>query len=165
MFRSSASTLALVTLAALAAGCQATGNDQPQSAPASAGGTPTVSASAAPTVSASPSTVSAANTASVCRAVDQLIIDGSRRIADDSAAANARQLTPEQLNGQLKGTLARLADDIRDQAARAGDPRIRKLVITAAERIDAGAEATSPATWMATSFVAIPQQLSRDCRV
>ncbi|MGC5016989.1 hypothetical protein [Micromonospora sp. DT47] len=169
MFRSSASTLALVTLAALAAGCQNAGDDQPQSVPATTGGTPTAGATptvlVAPTASASPSVGTAANTAAVCRAVDQLIIDGSRRIAVDSSAATERELTPEQLNGQLNGSLARLADDVRDEGAKAEDPRIRRLLTDVAGRLDAGAEATSPAKWMQTSFVDIPQRLTRDCHV
>lgn len=127
MFRSSAAALALVACAALVAGCQQAGNDaaDPQDAPAAASATATASAAATPSPSASPTGPSAANTAAVCRRADELIIEASRRIADDSAAATRRELTPEQLNGQLKGTLAGLADDLRKQAGNAEDPRIR----------------------------------------
>ncbi|MGK5441866.1 hypothetical protein ACSNN7_08595 [Micromonospora sp. URMC 105] len=166
MIRRSAAALALAC-AALTAGCQQAGDDaaDPQAATPTASATP--AATLAPTAgpSASPSGPSAANTAAVCRKVDQLIIEGSRKIADDSAAATRRQLTPEQLNGQLKGSLAALADDVREQAANAEDPRIRELVTDAAKQIDTGAAADSPARWMATGFVRIPERLTRDCHV
>ncbi|MFC8615450.1 hypothetical protein ACFT9M_03370 [Micromonospora purpureochromogenes] len=167
MFRSFAAALALVACAALAAGCQQAGDDaaDPQDAPATASATAAASVASTPSPSASPTGPSAANTAAVCRRADELIIEASRRIADDSAAATRRELTPEQLNGQLKGTLAGLADDLREQAGNAENPRIRDLVTDAAKQIDTGAAAASPATWMATGFVRIPERLTRDCHV
>ncbi|MEH0938155.1 hypothetical protein [Micromonospora psammae] len=168
MYRSTAGPLTLLAVAALTAGCQSAGDDRAPTAPATAaatapaGGTPTA---AEPTAAATPTTASAANTLAVCQAVDKLIIDASRDIARDSASATQRELTPEQLNGQLKGNLAELANDVRDQAARAEDPRVRAVVTDVAEQIDGGVAAKSPATWMTTSFVDIPPRLTRDCRV
>ncbi|MFF5175935.1 hypothetical protein ACFY3U_25375 [Micromonospora sp. NPDC000089] len=184
MFRSSAAVVALAAVAAVTTGCQRSGDEPPSSAPTGATGGPTISAgptagdpptsAAGPTATpagsaiptASPSLLlHAANTAVVCQAVDTLIVDGSRRITRDSAEATRRQLTPEQLNGQLAGTLADLADDVRGQADRATDPRIRKLIAGVAGRLDAGAEADSPATWMQTGLVDLPRRLNRDCHV
>ncbi|MGB2568959.1 hypothetical protein ACPFP2_10965 [Micromonospora citrea] len=171
MSRTARTVLALLTLGALTAGCQSgDGAADPAGAPTDTATTgaaaPTDAAPTdAPPASASPTGPSAANTVAVCREVDRLIIEGSRKITADSAAATRRELTPEQLNGQLKGSLARLADDVRAQAAKAEDPRIRTLVGDAAKQIDAGAGAASPATWMSRSFVGIPEKLSRDCHV
>ncbi|MEU7982582.1 hypothetical protein AB0B63_29125 [Micromonospora sp. NPDC049081] len=177
MHRSSATALTFAVLAVLASGCSDSGDDT-DAAPV----TPT-SAADAPTGQATPDTVTtttptagtptagtptagtAANTAQVCRAVDQLIIDGSRQITADSAAATREELTPEQLNGKLKGRLSGLADDLRAQARKARDARIRKLVDETARKIEAGAAAKSPASWMGTDFVEIPARLTRDCHV
>ncbi|PWU54797.1 hypothetical protein DLE60_29315, partial [Micromonospora globispora] len=120
-------------------------------------------AEAGPT--ASPSPVTAANTAAVCAAVDKLIIAGSREIAADSTEATRRKLTPEQINGQLKGNLADLADDVRAQAARAQDPEIKALIADTATRIDAGARSDNPVKWLSSTFVDIPPRLTRECRV
>ncbi|WP_431925707.1 hypothetical protein [Micromonospora wenchangensis] len=169
MHRRSATALTLAVLAALATGCSdgETGTDAAPGPSATAStGTPTPEA-AASTVpeSTAPTTGTAANTAQVCRAVDQLIIDGSRQITADSADATRKELTPEQLNGKLKGRLSRLADDVRAQARKARDDRIRKLVEETATKIDAGAATKSPASWMGTDFVDIPPRLTRDCHV
>ncbi|MEV4489123.1 hypothetical protein AB0K04_03300 [Micromonospora coxensis] len=167
MSRTARAVFALLALGTLTAACQngADGPADPASAPTGAATTSAPAPTGEPTASASPTGPSAANTVAVCREVDRLIIEGSRRIAADSAAATRRELTPEQLNGQLKGSLAKLADDVRAQAAKAEDPRIRTLVGDAAKQLDAGAGATSPATWMSRSFVGIPEKLSRDCHV
>ncbi|MBY8871709.1 hypothetical protein K7640_07630 [Micromonospora sp. PLK6-60] len=166
MTRTSTSALALAAVAALTAGCQGTA-DTPASAPtgatasaAEATGTPTV----APSPSASPRPVTAVNTAEVCRKVDQLIIEGSRRIAADSAAATKNELTPEQVEAQLKENLAGLADDVRGQAGKARNPEIRALLTDTAKRIDAGAQSTDPVKWMSATFVAIPPRLMKECR-
>ncbi|MEV0153112.1 hypothetical protein AB0H57_05140 [Micromonospora sp. NPDC050686] len=166
MTRTSTSALALAAVAALVAGCQGTA-DTPASAPtdattsaAEATGTPT----AAPSPSASPRPVTAVNTATVCRKVDQLIIEGSRRITADSAAATRQELTPEQVEAQLRENLAALADDVRGQAGKAQDPEIRALLTDAAKRIDTGAGSTNPVKWMSSTFVAIPQRLMKECR-
>ena len=151
---------ALMTMTALAAGCQSSGEES---------GAPAADRTAAPTVSAtpgpttSPSPVTAANTAEVCAAVDKLIIAKSKEISADSAAATRRDLTPEQINDQVKADLADLADDVRGQAARAQDPEIKALVSDAAKRIDAGASSSAPVKWLSSGFVAIPQRLAREC--
>ncbi|SCE78832.1 hypothetical protein [Micromonospora mirobrigensis] len=169
MTRTTATTaaLALAAVAALTAGCQ--GDDDPagtpQAAPTSPAATATTpAATTEPTPSASPSPLTAANTASVCRAVDELILKGSREIAADSAAATRQELTPEQVEAQLRENLADLADDVRRQAARADDPQIRALVADAAKKIDAGAGSSAPVKWLNSTFVAIPPRLARDCR-
>ncbi|MFC0004919.1 hypothetical protein [Micromonospora siamensis] len=167
MTRTTTAALALAAVAALTAGCQ-DGDDTagtPQAAPTStAASATTPAATAEPTPSASPSRVTAANTASVCKAVDDLILKGSREIAADSAAATRQDLTPEQVEAQLKENLADLADDVREQAARAQDPQIRALVTDAAKKIDAGAESSAPVKWLNSTFVAIPPRLAKDCR-
>ncbi|MBM0240055.1 hypothetical protein JNW88_28385 [Micromonospora sp. ATA32] len=156
---------ALLALAALGTGCQASPDNT--AAPA---GTPTATTAGSPTGTASPAAsasslaVTAANTAQVCTAVDQVIIAGSRKIAADSAAATKRDLSPEQLNDQLKRNLAGMADDVREQAARAQDPEIRALIVDTANRIDAGTRAGSPATWLGATFTGIPARLTRECR-
>ncbi|MFG2053854.1 hypothetical protein ACGFI9_07450 [Micromonospora sp. NPDC048930] len=154
---------ALVTMTALAGACQPAGEDT--AAPGAwQSPVPTVSAEPAPsTVAASP--VTAANTAAVCAAVDKLIIAKSKEIAADSAAATTRQLTPEQLNAQVKADLADLADDVRGQAAKAEDPEIKALVTETAQKIDSGAKSASPVKWLSSTFVTIPQRLTRECRV
>lgn len=154
---------ALVTLTALGAGCQAT--DEDSAAPPGTTAAPSPSAEAVPTPSASPSPVTAANTAAVCAAVDKLIIAGSREITADSAAATRQKLTPEQVNAELKENLTDLADDVRGQAARAQDPEIKALVTDTAKRIDAGARSSDPVKWLSSTFVDIPQRLTRECRV
>ncbi|GAA2709918.1 hypothetical protein ACFY2R_03235 [Micromonospora olivasterospora] len=154
----------VVAVAAVAAGCQPAedGAGEPAAAPTStAAVAPTV---AEPTPSGSPTAVTAANTEQVCRAVDKLILAGSRRLAADSAAATRDEATPEELNARLKRTLAGLADDVRDQAGRAEDPRIEALIADIARRLDAGARSSSPAKWMGDTFVDIPPRLARDCR-
>ncbi|MEU2611846.1 hypothetical protein ABZ570_09725 [Micromonospora sp. NPDC007271] len=153
---------ALVTMTTLAAGCQSSGADR--GAP-TGNRTATASASAAPapTATGSPSPVTAANTAEVCAEVDKLIIAKSKKIAADSAAATRRDLTPEQINDQVKATLAELAGGVRRQAARAQDPEIKALVTDAARRIDAGARSSAPVKWLGSTFVAIPQRLTREC--
>ena len=153
---------ALVTLTALGAGCQATGEESAAPAGTTAAA-PSTSAEAGPT--ASPSPVTAANTAAVCAAVDKLIISGSREIAADSTEATRRKLTPEQLNGQLKGNLAGLADDVRAEAARAQDPEIKALISDTAASIDAGARSDNPVKWLSSTFVDIPPRLTRECHV
>ncbi|MET8906538.1 hypothetical protein [Micromonospora sp. NPDC004551] len=156
---------ALVTMTALAAACQPAAEDRPVPAGEStAAPAPYATAASAPSATASPSRVTAANTAAVCAAVDKLIIAKSREIAADSAAATRRQLTPEQINAQVKADLADLADGVRGQAARAEDPEIRALVGDAAERIDAGARSSTPVRWLGSTFVEIPQRLARECR-
>ncbi|MGY0006773.1 hypothetical protein [Micromonospora sp. I033] len=154
---------ALVTVTALAAACQSTGEQgaAPAGEPTAA---PTVTAAPAPAATATPSPVTAANTAAVCAAVDKLIIDKSKEIAADSAAATRRQLTPEQINDQVKVDLADLADDVRRQATRAEDPEIKALVTDAARRIEAGAKSSTPVKWLGSTFVEIPQRLTRECR-
>ncbi|SCL18073.1 hypothetical protein GA0070624_1443 [Micromonospora rhizosphaerae] len=154
---------ALGALTLLGAGCQPT--DEENSSPAGTFAAPSASAEAVPTPSASPSPVTAANTAAVCAAVDKLIIAGSQEIVQDSAAATRRQLTPEQVNAQLKGNLADLADEVRGQAARAQDPQIKALIGETADRIDTGAESSSPVKWLNSTFVGIPQRLAKECRV
>jgi hypothetical protein len=155
---------ALVTVTALAAACQPAEEESaaPTRSPSTA---PSVSAAAevAPTT-ATPSPPTAANTATVCAAVDKLIIDKSKEIAADSAAATRNQLTPEQINAEVKGDLADLADDVRAQAGKATDPEIKALVRDAAQKIDAGARSSTPVKWLSSSFVQIPQRLSRECR-
>ncbi|WP_328340570.1 hypothetical protein [Micromonospora sp. NBC_00421] len=170
MHRSSATALTLAVLTVLATGCSDGGADTDAAPGPSAGatGTPTVESTpdtVTATADATPTAGSAANTAQVCRAVDQLIIDGSRQIVADSTEATREELTPEQLNGKLKGRLSRLADDVRAQSRKAQDARIRKLVDETAAKIDKGAAAKSPATWMGTDFVDIPPRLTRDCHV
>ncbi|MEU7620298.1 hypothetical protein AB0B27_30000 [Micromonospora rifamycinica] len=166
MHRSSATAFTLAVLVALAAGCA---HDDTDAAPGpSAGATVAGTGEATPdavtaTATATPTTGSTLNTAQVCRAVDQLIIDGSRQIVADSTEATREELTPEQLNGKLKGRLSRLADDVREQARRAQDARIKKLVDETAAKIDDGAAAKSPASWMGSEFVDIPPRLTRDC--
>ncbi|NES26446.1 hypothetical protein GCE86_28505 [Micromonospora terminaliae] len=155
---------ALVAMTALAAACQPTVEDR--AAPAgepTAATTPSVTAAATPSATASPSRVTAANTAAVCAEVDKLIIAKSQEIAADSAAATRRQLTPEQINEQVKTDLADLADGVRGQAARAEDPEIKALVADAAQRIDAGARSSTPVKWLGSTFVEIPQRLTREC--
>ena len=171
MHRSSATALTLAVLAVLATGCSDDGSDTDAApgTPTSAAGAPTGEATPDPVTSTGPPTTptagTAANTAQVCRAVDQLIIDGSRQITVDSADATREELTPEQLNGKLKGRLSRLADDVREQARKAKEARIKKLVNETATKIEAGAAAKSPASWMGTDFVEIPSRLTRDCHV
>ncbi|MEV0425450.1 hypothetical protein [Micromonospora sp. NPDC050495] len=153
---------ALVTLTALAGACQADGSPD---AAAPAGG-PTAAPTTvepAPTT-ATPSPPTAANTAEVCAEVDKLIIAKSREIAADAVAATRKQLTPEQINAQVKTDLADLADDVREQAARAADPEIRTLVGRTAQQLDAGARSATPVKWLSSTFVAIPPRLARDCR-
>ncbi|RZU72998.1 hypothetical protein EV384_1389 [Micromonospora kangleipakensis] len=158
-------TAALVTLTTLAAACQSTGEESAAPAGATA---PAPSASAVatatPAATAAPSPATAANTAAVCASVDKLIIAGSREIADDSAAASRRELTPEQVNAELKANLADLADDVRGQAARARDPEIKALITDTADRIDAGARSAAPAKWLTSTFVGIPRRLTEECR-
>ncbi|MEU4477208.1 hypothetical protein AB0F68_03935 [Micromonospora sp. NPDC023966] len=158
-------TAALVTMTALAAACQPTGEESaaPAGEPTAA---PTVTAvpTPAPTATAAPSPVTAANTAAVCAEVDKLIIAKSKEIAADSAAATRRQLTPEQINDEVKADLADLADDVRRQATRAEDPEIKALVGDAARRIEAGAKSSTPVKWLSSTFVEIPQRLTRECR-
>ncbi|MFG1953078.1 hypothetical protein [Micromonospora sp. NPDC048830] len=153
----------LVALATVTAGCQSAedGAGAPAAAPTR---TATTVPTAGPTPSGSPTAVTAANTAQVCQAVDKLILAGSKKIAADSAAATRDETTPEELNARLKRTLAGLADDVREQAARAEDPRIETLLADTARRLDGGARATSPAKWMGETFVDIPPRLARDCR-
>ncbi|MFI9643256.1 hypothetical protein ACIG87_24930 [Micromonospora sp. NPDC051925] len=170
MHRSSATVLTLTVLTVLAAGCSDGGNDTEAapSPPASVTGAPAEEPTpdaVTTTATATPTAGSAANTAQVCRAVDQLIIDGSRQIVADSTDATRQELTPEQLNDKLKGRLNRLADDVREQARRARDARIKKLVNETAARIEDGAAAKSPASWMGSDFVDIPPRLTRDCHV
>ncbi|MEV4846971.1 hypothetical protein AB0K20_27590 [Micromonospora matsumotoense] len=170
MHRSSATALTLAVLAVLATGCSDDGSDTDAApgTPTSAAGAPTGEAPPDPvtsTTATTPTAGTAANTAQVCRAVDQLIIDGSRQITVDSADATREELTPEQLNGKLKGRLSRLADDVREQARKAKEARIKKLVNETATKIEAGAAAKSPASWMGTDFVDIPPRLTRDCHV
>ncbi|MGW5667594.1 hypothetical protein [Micromonospora sp. NPDC003776] len=156
-------TAALVTLTALAGACQQP-TEEDRAAPAGSPTTaPTTSAEAAP-ATAAPSPQTAANTAEVCAAVDRLIITKSREIADDSAAATRKQLTPEQINDQVKADLADLADDVRGQAAKAADPEIKALVTEAAQKIDSGARSATPVKWLSSTFVQIPQRLARECR-
>lgn len=170
MHRSSATALTLAVLAVLVTGCSDDGSDTDAApgTPTSAAGAPTGEATPDPvtsTAATTPTAGTAANTAQVCRAVDQLIIDGSRQITADSADATREELTPEQLNGKLKGRLSRLADDVREQARKAKEARIKKLVNETATKIEAGAAAKSPASWMGTDFVDIPPRLTRDCHV
>ncbi|MFG2105696.1 hypothetical protein [Micromonospora chersina] len=154
---------ALVTMTALAAACQST--EEPTAEPTAAPSVTAVpSATAAPAATAAPSPVTAANTAAVCAAVDKLIIVKSKEIAADSAAATRRQFTPEQINDQVKADLADLADDVRGQAARAEDPEIKALVGDAARQIEAGANSSTPVKWLGSTFVEIPQRLTRECR-
>ncbi|MEU5562614.1 hypothetical protein [Micromonospora musae] len=148
-------------LATLLAGCQAPGansagpaSNEPRPSPTSAPATPT----------ASPSPVTAANTAEVCQAVDRLIITASRKIIADSNAATERKSTGEQLNAQLRRILDGLADQVRDQARRAQDREISTLITSTADRIDAGARASRPTTWLDDTFTGIPATLMRDCR-
>ncbi|MFY1685463.1 hypothetical protein ACN265_28480 [Micromonospora sp. WMMD730] len=169
MHRRSTTALTLAVLAVLATGCsdEEAGTDAapgPSATATTGEPTPEASTTTAPE-STGPSAGTAANTAQVCRAVDQLIIDGSRQIAADSVDATREELTPEQLNGKLKGRLSRLADDVRAQARKAQDDRIKKLVQEIATKIDSGAAAKSPASWMGTDFVGIPPRLTRDCHV
>ncbi|SCG44945.1 hypothetical protein [Micromonospora inositola] len=157
-------TAALVTLTALAGGCSSSGEET-----AAPGGTtaPAPSASApatgTPAATAAPSPVTTANTAAVCASLDKLIIAGSRKIADDSAAATRRELTPEQVNAQLKGNLTDLADDVRGQAAGARDPEIKALITDTADWIDAGARSATPVKWLSSTFVGIPRRLTDEC--
>jgi hypothetical protein len=153
---------ALVTVTALAGACQSTGEDTADPA-GNWTAPPTVSA-AEPAPNTSPSRVTAANTAAVCAQVDKLIIAKSREIAADSAAATRKQLTPEQINAQVKDHLADLADDVRGQAAKAENPEIKALVSETAKRIDAGAKSATPVKWLSSTFVAIPQRLTQECR-
>ncbi|MFI6331826.1 hypothetical protein ACIBBG_26390 [Micromonospora chersina] len=154
---------AIVTMTALAAACQST--EEPAAEPTAApSATAVPSATAPPAATATPSPVTAANTVAVCAAVDKLIIAKSKEIAADSAAATRRQLTPEQINDQVKADLADLADDVRGQAARAEDPEIKALVGDAARRIEAGANSSTPVKWLGSTFVEIPQRLTRECR-
>ncbi|MFE9652648.1 hypothetical protein [Micromonospora sp. NPDC006431] len=156
---------ALVTMTALATACQPSPEEDTGASTGNWAGPPTASATApAPTATASPSPVTAANTAAVCAEVDKLIIAKSKEIAADSAAATRRDLTPEQINDQVKANLADLADDVRRQATRAQDPEIKALVTDAARRIDVGAKSSAPVTWLSASFVEIPQRLARECR-
>ena len=90
MHRSSATALTLAVLAVLATGCSDDGSDTNAvpGTPTSAAGAPTGEATPDPVTSAATATTTptagtAANTAQVCHAVDQLIIDGSRQIAAD----------------------------------------------------------------------------------
>ncbi|MGR6316924.1 hypothetical protein Q2K19_08385 [Micromonospora soli] len=156
---------ALVTMTALAAGCQSSGEDS--AAPAGTRTAPPAASSAGPepSATASPSPPTAANTAAVCAAVDKLIITKSKEIAADSAAATRRDLTPEQVNAQVTGHLADLADDVRGQAAKARDPEIKALITDTARRIDAGAKSATPVKWLGSTFVDIPPRLTRECRV
>ena len=154
---------ALVTMTALAAGCQSTGEDEAAPAGSSAAA-PSAATEAAPTATASPSPVTAANTVAVCAAVDKLIIAKSKEIAEDSAAATQKELTPEQINDQVKGDLADLADDVRGQAARAQDREIKALITETAQRIDAGSRSSAPVKWLSSTFVEIPQRLAGECR-
>ncbi|MEU0152659.1 hypothetical protein [Micromonospora fulviviridis] len=154
---------ALVTMTALAAACQST--EEPTAEPTGApSATAAPGATAPPVATATPSPVTAANTAAVCAAVDKLIIAKSKEISADSAAATRRQLTPEQINDEVKADLADLADDVRGQAARAEDPEIKALVTDAARRIEAGAKSSAPVKWLGSTFVEIPQRLTRECR-
>ncbi|MCX4474639.1 hypothetical protein OOK41_30750 [Micromonospora sp. NBC_01655] len=161
---------ALLTLAALAAGCQsAEDGAEPAAAPATSDstvstGTAVPATSAAPTPSGSPSAVTAANTDEVCRAVDKLILTGSKKIVADSADATRDEATNEELDARLKRTLSGLADGVRKQAARAEDPQIEALIRATAKQLDAGARSASPVKWMSTTFVNIPPKLARECR-
>ncbi|MFR9775870.1 hypothetical protein ACL02O_07385 [Micromonospora sp. MS34] len=150
---------ALVTMTALAGACQSPGEDA--AAPTAA---PSVSAAEPAPTTVAPSPPTAANTAAVCAAVDKLIIAKSKEIAADSAAATRKQLTPEQINAEVRTDLADLADDVRGQAAKAEDPEIKTLVTETAQKIDAGAKSASPVKWLSSTFVQIPQRLARECR-
>lgn len=153
---------ALVTIPALAGACQSAEKDT--AAPAGNWTAPPTAAAEPAPSAASPSPVTAANTAAVCAEVDKLIIAKSRKIAADSAAATRKQLTPEQINAQVKTDLADLADGVRGQAAKAENPAIKALVSETANRIDAGAKSATPVKWLSSTFVAIPQRLTRECR-
>ncbi|MCI4063947.1 hypothetical protein MRQ36_15660 [Micromonospora sp. R77] len=161
---------ALVAMTALAAGCQSTGTDE-AAAPAgsSTPAAPSADPEAAPAVTtspvSSPSPATAANTVAVCSTVDKLIITKSKEIAAGSASATRRELTPEQINAEVKSDLADLADDVRGQAARATDPEIKALITATAKQIDAGADSATPVKWLSSTFVGIPQRLSEQCRV
>ncbi|SBT51313.1 hypothetical protein [Micromonospora auratinigra] len=158
---------ALVTMTALLGACQSDGDDRAAAPGGSPSSAPTAAPSteAAPPPTAAPSPVTAANTAEVCATVDKLIISKSREISADATEATRKQLTPEEVNAQVKTDLADLADDVRGQAAKAEDPEIKKLVGDTAKQIDAGAKSATPVKWLSSTFVTIPAKLSADCRV
>jgi hypothetical protein len=154
---------ALVSLAAFAAGCQS----DPDGAGEPAAVSPTT-APATPTDDAEPSSSgagTAANTDKVCRAVDKLLLAGSKKLAADSATATREEETGEQLEARLKGTLDDLADDVRAQAKRAEDGEIEALLTETAKQLDAGARSSDPVKWLSSTFVDIPPKVTRDCHV
>nr|QLJ99089.1 hypothetical protein HZU44_02550 [Micromonospora carbonacea] len=154
---------ALVALAALAAGCQSDDTaDDPAAAPVTTAST-APPASTEPFAATSTPAVTAANTAAVCGEVDRLILAGSKKLAADSAEATRDKATADELNSRLKQTIAGLAGDVREQAARAEDPEIEKLIADVAKQLDGGAKAASPAKWMGDTFVDIPPRLAREC--
>ncbi|MEU4642047.1 hypothetical protein [Micromonospora sp. NPDC023814] len=152
---------ATVALAVLAVGCQDAPREEAGAPTGASSASPTAPASA--TASPSPVATTAANTVDVCRQVDRVILTGSQKIATDSTASVRRDLTGEQVTDQLRRNLADLADDVRAQARRAADPRIRTLIEDTADRIDAGSRASRPAAWMSSTFTGIPAQLTREC--
>ncbi|MEV4809835.1 hypothetical protein [Micromonospora avicenniae] len=151
---------AAALLAALLAGCQAPGTKSSDLATHK----PIPSTTTTPTPTTSPSPVTAANTVEVCQAVDRLIIAARRKISADSAAATERELTGEEIDAQLRRTLAKLADQVRGEARRAQDREIRTLVTSTADRIDRGSRAARPTAWLDDTFTGIPAVLMRDCR-
>ncbi|WP_229402663.1 hypothetical protein [Micromonospora okii] len=158
-------TAALVALAAFAAGCQSaddTAGEPAAAPPTSAPADPPTGT--APEPSESPQAVTAANTVEVCQAVDKLIVAGSKKIADESAAATRGEETSEELNSRLKATLGGLADDVREQAERAEDDEIEELLTETAKQLDTGARSSTPVKWLGSTFVDIPPKLTRECR-
>ncbi|WP_036373905.1 hypothetical protein [Micromonospora sp. ATCC 39149] len=155
---------ALVALAALAAGCQSDDTaDDPAAAPVTTAST-APPASTEPFAATSTPAVTAAQHRPRCAGrVDRLILAGSKKLAADSAEATRDKATADELNSRLKQTIAGLAGDVREQAARAEDPEIEKLIADVAKQLDGGAKAASPAKWMGDTFVDIPPRLAREC--
>jgi len=112
----------------------------------------------------SPAVNAAANTKQVCAAVTQAIIDGSKKITEDSTKAIEGKMTEAERNKQLQASFASMAAKIREQAPKTVDPTIKSLVEQTANELDAGAKAPDATKFTSEQFVNIATRIDEKCK-
>ncbi|GIM89557.1 hypothetical protein [Paractinoplanes toevensis] len=146
--------LALITVTALAAGCD------DQATPTAAAPATSATTAAAPATSATPA---GPTRNEVCTEVTKVVIDGSVQIADNAVKSIDERWSTKEVNDHLRTSFGDMAKKVRAQAEAVADPELKAAVEKTAAELAQGAKSSKPDDFLAKDFQTLSKDLDKAC--
>ncbi|MEU4240253.1 hypothetical protein [Actinoplanes sp. NPDC026619] len=145
--------LVLVTVAALAAGCD--DKSTPEAAPVATAPVPSPSAALSPSGPASTET---------CSAVIKIVIDGSVGIADDAVKSIDEHWSRKKVDDNMRTRFRAMSEKVAAEAPQISDPELKAAVQKTADELAAGAKSSKPETFLKKDFQTLGKDLDSHCK-